>query len=137
MTILVFRLGARQTPRGNFMKTFFRRTPESSRKICNCLARRHFLEKHLRVVSLVLDLEHSCFWPREGLSSQRRFLALALEFFCVLSLEPCVLDSTSDVGIYFSGMLQITVYKLGSRWTRTLKVGIAPCSLISVAVVRK
>ena len=47
-------------------------------------------------VSLVLGLEHSCSWPREGLSSERLFLAW--NFFCVfgLGLEPCVLDSTSD-----------------------------------------
>ena len=32
-------------------------------------------------------------WPRECLSSER--LSLALDFFCVLGLEPCVLDSTS------------------------------------------
>ena len=40
---------------------------------------------------------HSCPWLREGLSSES--LSLASEFFCVLglSLEPCVLDSTSDV----------------------------------------
>ena len=47
------------------------------------------------LVSLVLDLglEHSCPWPRECLSSKR--LSLASDFFCVLGLEPCVLDSTS------------------------------------------
>ena len=50
-------------------------------------------------VSLVLGLEHSCPWPRECLSSERLSLALASDFFCVLGLglEPCVLDSTSDV----------------------------------------
>ena len=45
------------------------------------------------LVSLVLGLEHSCPWPRECLSSERLFLAS--DFFCVLGLEPCVLDSTS------------------------------------------
>ena len=46
---------------------------------------------------LGLGLEHSCRWPREGLSSKRLSLALASDFFCVLGLglEPCVLDSTS------------------------------------------
>ena len=44
-------------------------------------------------MSLVLGLEHSCPWPRECLSSER--LSLASDFFCVLGLEPCVLDSTS------------------------------------------
>ena len=43
----------------------------------------------------VLGLEHSCPWPRECLSSERLSLALASDFFCVLGLEPCVLDSTS------------------------------------------
>ena len=48
---------------------------------------------------LVLGLEHSCPWPRECLSSERLSLALASDFFCVLGLglEPCVLDSTSDI----------------------------------------
>ena len=46
----------------------------------------------------VLGLEHFCSLPREGLSSERLSLTLALasDFFCVLGLEPCVLDSTSD-----------------------------------------
>ena len=48
---------------------------------------------------LGLGLEHSCPWPREGLSSERLSLALASEFFCVLDLglglKPCVLDPTS------------------------------------------
>ena len=54
-----------------------------------------FFGEHLRFVSLVLGLglEHSCPWPRECLSSER--LSLASDFFCVLGLEPCVLDSTS------------------------------------------
>ena len=55
----------------------------------------------LALVSLVLGLEHSCPWPRECLSSERLSLVLALAsvFFCVLGLglEPCVLDSTSDI----------------------------------------
>ena len=53
----------------------------------------------LAAVSLVLVLEHSCPWPREGLSSKRLFLALASDFFCVLGLgfELCVLDSTSAI----------------------------------------
>ena len=52
-------------------------------------------------VSLVLGLKHSCPWPREGLSTEGLSLALASDFFCVLGLglglEPCVLDSISDV----------------------------------------
>ena len=35
----------------------------------------------LSLVSLVLGLEHSCPWPRECLSSERLFLALASDFF--------------------------------------------------------
>ena len=46
---------------------------------------------------LSLGLEHSCPWPREGLSSEGLFLALASDFLCVvgLGLESCVVDSTS------------------------------------------
>ena len=54
-----------------------------------------FFRRALALVSLVLGLEHSCPWPRECLSSKRLSLALASDFFCVLGLEPCVLDSTS------------------------------------------
>ena len=56
-----------------------------------------FFWRAFALVSLVLGLglEHSCPWPRECLSSERLFLALASDFFCVLGLEPCVLDSTS------------------------------------------
>ena len=39
-------------------------------------------------MSLVLGLEHSCPWPREGRSSEGLFLAP--NFFRVLSLELCV-----------------------------------------------
>ena len=66
-----------------------------------------FFGEHLRFVSLVLGLglEHSCPWPRECLSSERLSLALASDFFCVLGLEPCVLDSTSDcytaIGLFY------------------------------------
>ena len=42
-------------------------------------------------------LRHSCPWPREGLSSVGLSLALVSDFFCVLGLKPCVLDSTSAV----------------------------------------
>ena len=45
-----------------------------------------FFGEHLRFVSLVLGLEHSCPWPRECLSSERLSLALASDFFCVLGL---------------------------------------------------
>ena len=67
---------------------FFWRSPEKF------LWRPFFFGEHLR---LVLGLEHSCPWPRECLSSER--LSLASDFFCVLGLEPCVLDSTSAYNI--------------------------------------
>ena len=49
------------------------------------------------VLSPWLGLEHSCPWPREGLSSEGLYLALASNDFWVLGLglEPCVIDSTS------------------------------------------
>ena len=72
-------------------------------RVGNCL--KNFFEdlfflKSTCCLSLVLGLglEHSCPWPREGLSSERLSLALASDFFfCVLGLglEPCVLNSTS------------------------------------------
>ena len=62
-------------------------------KFCGAL----FFWRALALVSLVLGLgfEHSCPWPRECLSSEWLSLALASDFFCVLGLEPCVLDFTS------------------------------------------
>ena len=73
------------------LKTFFFwRSPER-------IFWRPFFWRKLAPVSLVLGLglEHSCSWPREGLSSEGP--SLASDFFCVLGLglEPCVLDSTS------------------------------------------
>ena len=73
-----------------------------------------FCWRTLAPVSLVLGLglEHSCPWPREVLSSERLSLALALasDFFCVLGLglglEPCVLDSTSDVFILLASKMK-------------------------------
>ena len=44
--------------------------------------------------------EHLCPWPRECLPSKR--LSLASDFFCVLGLEPCVLDSTSAANAILS-----------------------------------
>ena len=48
---------------------------------------------------LGLGLGHSCPWPREVLSLEGLSLALASDFFCVLGLglEPCILDSTSNL----------------------------------------
>ena len=63
----------------------------------------------LALVSLVLGLglEHSCPWPREGLSSEGLSLSLASDFFFVLDLglEPCVLHSTSVVLIVYRALL--------------------------------
>ena len=76
-----------------------------------------FLWWALALVSLVLDLEHSCPWPRQGLSSEGLSLALASDFFCVLGLglgffcvlglglDPYVLDSTSAKYLCLFGIL--------------------------------
>ena len=70
-----------------FVKAFF--FLEIARKtFCEDLF--FFLES---TCACVLGLEHSCPWPRECLSSER--LSLASDYFCVLGLEPWVLDSTS------------------------------------------
>ena len=80
-----------------FGKRFF---VEIARKI---FVKTFFFWRALALVSLVLGLglEHSCPWPRECLSSKKLFLALASDFFCVLGLEPCVLDSTSVHWVFF------------------------------------
>ena len=76
-----------------FVKTFFFFW-DRQKNFCENL---FFFWRALALVCLVLGLglEHSCPWPRECLSSERLFLALASDFFCVLGLQPCVLDSTS------------------------------------------
>ena len=53
-----------------------------------------FFWKTLAAVSLVLGLEHSCPWPREGLSSKRLSLALASDFFVSLALASSLVSST-------------------------------------------
>ena len=55
-----------------------------------------FFRRTLALVSLVLafGLEHSCSWPREGLSSERRSLALASDFFVLLALASSLVSST-------------------------------------------
>ena len=65
--------------------------PEISRKLAIFCAKTFFL----RVVSLVLGLEHSCSWPREGLSSESRSLALASDFFVTLAFVSSLVSSTS------------------------------------------
>ena len=53
---------------------------------------RPFFWRTLAVVSLVLGLEHSCPWPREGLSSKK--LSLASDFFVSLALASSLVFST-------------------------------------------
>ena len=57
-------------------------------------AKTFFFGDHFRVVSLVLDVEHSCPWPREGLSSVGLSLALTLDFFVSLALASIFVSST-------------------------------------------
>ena len=62
------------------------------------IAKTYFLEITSALCPWFLALlDHSYFGPREGLSSERLFLALTSDFFRVfgLGLELCVLDSTS------------------------------------------
>ena len=97
MTFFVFVWNFTKNLRFSARRSFFWRTPKIPQKICNFFQRRpFFFEEHLRIVSLVLGLgfDHSCPWPREGLSSESRSLA---SFFCVLGLglERCFLDSIS------------------------------------------
>ena len=65
-------------------------------------------------MSLDLDFEHTCPWPREGLSSEG--LSFASHFFCVLGhgLEPCVVDSTSGPEFRWSS------HRLLFDWKRTV-----------------
>ena len=62
-----------------FIYLFFWRTPKISFFFS-------FFLNHFRVVPLVLGLEHSCTWPREGLSSVG--LSLTSDFFLCPSSWP-------------------------------------------------
>ena len=55
-----------------------------------------FVWRTFALVSLVLglDLEHSCPWPLEGLSSERLSLALASDFFVSLALASTLVSLT-------------------------------------------
>ena len=53
-----------------------------------------FFWRALALVFLVLGLEHSCPWPREGLSSERLSLTLASDFFVSMALASSLLSST-------------------------------------------
>ena len=57
-------------------------------------AKTFFFGDHFRVVFLVLDIEHSCPWPREGLSSVGLSLALTSDFFVSLALASIFVSST-------------------------------------------
>ena len=59
-----------------FWKTFF--SGDRLKNFCEDLFFFFFFGEHLRFVSLVLGLEHSCPWPRECLSSERLSLASSL-----------------------------------------------------------
>ena len=90
---------------------FFWRTPDFSRKIGVSSRKSLFFWRTL--APCVFDtwpcLEHSCRWPREVLSSRSR--SLASDFFCVVGLEDCVLDSTSvEYCIGHIGLLVTLVY---------------------------
>ena len=59
---------------------------------------------------LGVGLEHSCPWPREGLSSEGLSLALAFDYVCDLGLglKPCVLDSTFGYTIISVQIIKIS-----------------------------
>ena len=115
-------------PEKIFLRSFFLRLPEKIFEdpfFGDHLKQTFFLFCFLRTlapVSLVFGrgLEHSCPWPRKGLSSEGLSLALASVFCCALGLglEPCVLDSTSD---YYVKKSQKLNDKAGCRVVR-------PCS---------
>ena len=91
-------VGKRQKPCGKSAKTFFwfPQVEIAGKKFFEdlfCL--KNLFEKNFWRPFFFLENTCVCVlgpwpWPREGLS-----LALASKFFCVLGLEPCVLDSTS------------------------------------------
>ena len=87
-------LEKRQKPRGKFAKTFF-------------------LENICAPVSLVLGLglEHSCPWPREGLSSEGLSLVLALasDFFVSLALASSLVSSTPPLLLIASQPAETTI----------------------------
>ena len=90
-------LGKQQNPRGKFAKTFFCFLRSPGKKILGIFFENTCplcpLSSALASRILVLGLEHSCPWSRKGLSSRSR--SLVLDFFCVVGLEGCVLDSAS------------------------------------------
>ena len=60
-----------------------------------------FLETTRKIVSLVLGLENSCSWPREGLSSESRSLAMASDFFVSLALASSLVSSIQSFSQFY------------------------------------
>ena len=67
-------------------------------------------------MSLVLGfgLEHSCPWPREGLSSKRLSLALASDFFVSLALASSLMSSTPPL-IFAAAVSQYQSWSRGHK----------------------
>ena len=92
-----------------FWKTFFR--GDRLKNFCEDFFF-FFFWRALALVSLVLGLEHSCPWPRECLSSERLFLALASDFFVSLALTSSLVFSTPPLVIAaFAGETQNALIK--------------------------
>ena len=101
MTMFAFCVGARQTPRGNFMKTCFFEDAWIFAKICDLLGQKRFVFFWKTLAPCVLGP-----WPRPraflslastGFVLRKSVLGLSLGFFCVLGPEPWVFDTTSDL----------------------------------------
>ena len=80
---------------------------------------RSFFWDRLKKIFVDLFFENTCVcvldpWPLEGLS-----LVLALKFFCVLGLEPFVLDSTSA-----NKSNGVEDRKLMILWSKFIRVGV-------------
>ena len=109
-------LGNWKKPCGKFEKTFFllifgerlifaenwrllaRRFFFGVGRLKNLFGEPPFYREHLRLVSLVLGLEHSCPRPREGLSSRSQ--SLAPDFFVSLATKVSSTPSLLMRGFY-------------------------------------
>ena len=91
-----------RSPEEFFWRSFLRRSPEKNFWRPFFLLFFFFFLRPLAPVSLILDLglEHSCPWPREGLSSEGLSLALASDFFVSLALASSLVSSTPPLLIY-------------------------------------
>ena len=79
-----------------------------------------FFGEHAAVF-LVLGLEHSCPWAREGLSSKRLSLALASDFFVFLALASSLVSSTPPLWSsinYIQGSKLTPTRLLEASWNR-------------------